>query len=287
MPGANLSEIAIYGIIGYPLSHTLSPVMHNTALQACGLSGIYLPFPVVPERLAGVIEAARTLGIRGFNVTIPHKESIIPYLDEVDGEARECGAVNTVCIKDDKAWGYNTDGAGFMAALREAKVDPGGLVVILGAGGAARAIGYNLARSGCELAITDLRPEKAEILAADINAALKRTAIALEMHAQRWKALLKEAQLVINTTPVGMYPRVNEMPPLDLKAVNHNAVICDIVYNPVKTRLLKEAEQKGFKTVGGVGMLVHQGAISFRLFTGHEAPLQVMREAVLKGLNLH
>lgn len=274
----------VFGVIGYPLRHTMSPLMHNRAFRAAGINGVYLAFQVAPYMVSSVVAAARTLNIEGFNVTIPHKETIIPFIDEISEAARLCGSVNTVKITGQQTMGHNTDGSGFIASLEEARVKPEGLAIILGAGGAARAIGFQMALRGCELVLVDIIPERAAILAADISRKTGAICRASAWESGHLKDLVTKADLAINTTPVGMYPAVQDRPPLELKLLRPEAVVCDIVYNPLKTCLLEKAEERGLKTVGGLGMFVNQGAQSFRIFTGLEPPIEVMRNAVQRFL---
>ncbi|MGE5416837.1 MAG: shikimate dehydrogenase [Acidobacteriota bacterium] len=278
------STTELFGVIGYPLGHSLSPLMHNEAYQELEINALYLAWAVSPDNLPKVIEAGKTLNVRGFNVTIPFKEKIISYLDGISDEAAACGAVNTVKITNGQAWGFNTDGPGFLASLREQDVSVGGMALVLGAGGAARAIGYELAKAGCETAFVDIVPEKAAVLATDIKRLTGCHADGVTWDSAELSAVIKKASLVVNASPVGMYPHVQNMPPLDLKQLGPESVVCDIVYNPIKTRLLLEAEELGIKTVEGLGMFVNQGAIAFKIFTGVEAPVKVMENAVRKNL---
>lgn len=277
-------QTTIFGIIGYPLRHSLSSLMHNQAFGHLGINALYIPFEIRVERLDTVIESAKTLNIRGFNVTIPHKERILPFLDELSEEVRACGSVNTVVIEDGVARGFNTDGAGFMRSLPAEKTKNQGLAVILGAGGAARAIGFELGRNGWETVVVNRNIHRAEVLADDIVRHTGSSSQAATWQSHQLPMLLSEASMVINATPVGMYPEVDAVLPLDFDWLPKDAIICDIVYNPLNTRFLKEARRRGLKTVDGLGMFVHQGALSFKMFTGQEAPLQVMRNVVSQHL---
>ncbi|MGE5397644.1 MAG: shikimate dehydrogenase [Chitinophagales bacterium] len=275
----------IIGVLGYPLTHSLSPLMHNSALQHLGINAVYLPFAVGQDRFPQVIQAAGTLNIKGFNVTIPYKEHIIEQLDWVSESAKDCGAVNTVVIKNGIASGYNTDGQGFILSLQQAGIEIGGLAVVLGAGGAARAIGFELARRGCDTVFVNRTVSRAVTLAEHITRCTGKTSYGLSPQDKSLKGLLGQANLLINTTPIGMFPDLTGIPEIDLELVNSEAVISDIVYNPICTRLLAAAQQQGFKTVDGLGMFINQGAVSFELFTGQKAPVEVMRSAVQKQVH--
>lgn len=273
---------AVYGLIGFPVSHSLSPAMHNAAFQHLGMNAVYLAFAVHPDSISRAIQSALTLSIRGFNVTIPHKEAILPSIDVLSPEASLFRSVNTVVLREGKTYGYNTDGPGFVASLEEEGIQPSGRTLILGAGGAARAIGFQLALAGMEVRFVDDPPARAEQLGD-----LIRTHTGCNCGGLAWNdidAALRHADLVVNATPVGMYPHTNAMPPISLKKVKTSAVIADIIYNPQRTRLLEEASALGLQTVGGLGMFIHQGARSFELFTGEKAPVSLMRETVLSLL---
>jgi shikimate dehydrogenase len=271
-------ETRMFGLVGYPLGHSLSPFMHNLAFTAMGINAVYLPFPVKPDRVSLVVEAARTLGVQGFNVTIPFKESIIPFLDEISPEARACGSVNAVLIKENLAVGHNTDGIGFMDSLEQAGVKVPESAIVLGAGGAARAIGCQLANRGALTVFLNRTPERAVNLARYITKVTRQDSRGLAWNDPRIQGFLRTAELVVNTTPVGMYPNIEESPPLNLQQLNPKAAVSDIIYNPITTRFLLEAARLGFKTINGLGMFVSQGVRSFEIFTGERAPRQLMED---------
>jgi len=278
-------DTCVFGLIGYPLAHSLSPFIHNLAFKAMGVNAVYLPFPVKPGRVSSVVNGARALGIRGFNVTIPYKESIIPYLDRVSLEAEACGSVNTVLIEEDRAVGYNTDGRGFMDSLEQEGVKVPRFAIILGAGGAARAIGYQLAVRGSITVFLNRTPERAEKLARDIARITGQESWGKSWDSSCISDFVQDAELLINTTPVGMYPDIDQKPPFVLKNLNSRSVVADIIYNPLNTRLLREAEGLGLKTISGLGMFVNQGVRSWEMFTGREAPRKLMEDR-LRGLLL-
>ncbi len=283
--------IRMVGLLGHPVGHSYSPRMHNAAFQALALPYAYQAFDVLPERLVEAVRGMQALGFRGFNVTIPHKVAVMPLLDEISEEAIGIGAVNTVVMDvDGKLYGTNTDGLGYLRSLQEDTGIPlcGATVMILGAGGAARAVGYTLLKEGVAvLRIANRCPERAEQLAAQLRAAFAArgavsfgeiTSCSLN-EAGQW---LSETSLLINATSVGMHPHVGQSPLASdwLQRLPEEAVVSDLIYNPRKTRFLAAAEQCGLRIHNGLGMFLYQGAEAFRLWTGREAPLSVMREAI-------
>ena len=277
----------IVGLVGYPLGHSLSPAMQNAAFKALNLDWEYVPFEVLPKDLSEAIRGMRALHIAGFNVTIPHKEAILPMLDEVTQLARIIGAVNTIKNQEGLLVGYNTDGPGFMDSLKDrAKLNPKGKkVVILGAGGAARAVSVMLAEAGIKsLSITDIQEKKAEELISYVSSYFEIEGESLGANHPRLQAALANADLLVNASPIGMYPKINESPlPDDIK-LPENLLVYDLVYNPAETKLIKSAKSFGCKTFSGLDMLIRQGAMAFALWTGLEAPLEVMRQAAETAL---
>lgn len=276
----------ICGIIGDPIGHSMSPVMHNAAFEETGIDYLYIPFKVKKEELGKAIAGMRALNIRGLNVTIPHKVAVIPFLDELDPLAQRIGAVNTIVNDDGVLTGYNTDAAGFLQALLERGIEPGGKnVVILGAGGASRAISFILAERGAHLVILNrlLELDWAEELASRISQVFKKEVEALELNEENLEKVLAKADILVNATSVGMSPNSNETP-VSPDLLKPSLIIFDIVYNPIKTRLLREAETAGAETISGVDMLVWQGALAFEKWTGAKAPVKLMRETAIKGL---
>jgi shikimate dehydrogenase len=270
----------IFGIIGCPIEHTLSPVMHNTAFEALGMEAVYLPFSVRPEDLGKATMALRALNVSGVNVTLPHKGAVIEFLDDIDVFAKRVGAVNTVIQKSGKLHGYNTDGAGFMLSLRkDAHFEPEGKkVVILGAGGAAAAVAMALSDAGVRrIVVANRNKDRAEVLTKRIRKYYDREAIPIALDEGRalyW--LIRESDLLVNATSVGL------IGPDKLK-INPNSfhdklLVFDLIYR--ETQLLKIARRRGSKIIDGLGMLVSQGARSFELFTGKRAPFRIMKTAV-------
>lgn len=278
-------HLKILGVIGDPISHSLSPLMHNAALASMNLPYIYMPFKVSPDELPLFLQSLKTREIWGFNVTIPHKQAVIPFLDSLSREARLIGAVNTVVKKGKKWIGHNTDGAGFIASLKT----EGGYeiknkhVILLGAGGSARAIGAALGMEGAqEVVVINRTTTKAFELVLELGKKFPKTvynATTLDPLEQRyWKG----ADLVINATTMGMKgTRLIDFP---LNQLSAKACVSDIVYNPLETPLLKKSKKMGLKTHAGWGMLLHQGLLSFELWTGKRAPYKVMKKALLEAL---
>ncbi len=274
------------GVIGNPIEHSMSPAMHNAAIQALKLDYRYLAFQVLPERLQDAIQGMRALGISGLNVTIPHKEKAIPFLDEIEETAAKIGAINT--IKNDKGLliGRNTDGEGAIAAIQAAGwgLDRSN-VVIIGSGGAARAIAYNLAKIVPRIIILYQIKEQADKLVADLEKHSKATIINAPLDEDCTGREIQEADLLIHATPVGMHPNVNKSV-LSKKCLHSDLNVFDIVYNPLQTQLLKDAKEAGCATLGGIDMLVNQGALSFEWWTGVAPNKALMKQAAIKALGL-
>ena len=273
----------VCGIIGDPIEHTMSPVMHNAAFKKLGLDFVYLPFRVKKEELSRAVDGVRALNIKGLNVTIPHKVAIIPFLDKLDLLAEKIGAVNTIVNDEGVLTGYNTDATGFLQALLEQGVEPEGKnIVILGAGGASRAISFILAERGAHLVILNRQSGRAEELAQRISQVFKREVKALSLSEENLAQVLARADILVNTTSVGMVPDIDETP-VPAGLLKPGLIVFDIVYNPVQTRLLKEAEAAGAKTINGLEMLVWQGALAFEKWTGQKAPLDLMKGEAIKA----
>jgi shikimate dehydrogenase len=274
----------VYGVIGDPIEHSLSPVIHNAAFAALGLESVFLAFRVKPAEIGNAVNGMRALGIHGLNVTMPHKTTVIPHLDEVDKTARFLNTVNTIHNKNGKLWGFNTDGVGALKALRENGVDPKGKkVLLLGAGGASRAIAYTIAHEADELVILNRTVKPAKELARQLRQFLPKKISAEALSSEAIEDNLMDSEVLINATSIGMKPNVNETP-VNPKWLRTNLAVMDIVYNPLETKLAKIAKEAGAKVVSGVEMLIYQGAASFEIWTGKSAPIQVMRKTVLDRL---
>ena len=274
----------IVGLIGHPVEHSFSPPMHNAAFEALGMDYAYVAFDVDPSDLKSAIDGAKSLNIKGFNVTIPHKIQVMDYLDEIDEVAGLIGAVNTIDFKEMK--GYNTDGIGAIKAIEEVTSLKDKNVVIAGAGGASRAISFYIAKYGAgSLTILNRNVEKAQNLAEDVlNSGLIDSVKSDSI--STINDCLIDADILIDTTPVGMHPHINDEPIALAEDMHEDLVVFDAVYNPNETVLLKEAIEAGAKPIYGIKMLLYQGAESFEIWTGKKAPIDVMEEALRKTLNL-
>lgn len=264
-------QTQLYGIIGNPVCHSLSPAMHNAAFAALGLNKVYVPLPAqdAGPALAGLI----ALGIRGASVTIPHKQAVLPFLASLDPVAEKIGAVNTLVIDERGIHGLNTDWLGANRALGEKMALNNSPVLLLGAGGSARAIGFGLLEAGARLTIASRSEEKGRSLARLLGCP--------------WLSLAEigkhQAHALVNATSVGMAPLDAETP-VEARALANFKVVMDIVYSPLETRLLHQARQAGCTTIDGLAMLLYQGAAQFEAWTGRAAPLTIMRQSLLAGI---
>jgi shikimate dehydrogenase len=275
----------LVGLIGWPVEHTLSPAMHNAAFDALGLNWRYFPLPVPPEQVEAAVKGVVALGFRGVNVTVPHKQAVMPTLDSIAPNAKALGAVNTLVIERGKdarvsIGGHNTDALGFVGALRHDGFDPKGKsVVVVGAGGGARAVVYGLLEAGAqEILMFDLEPSRAQALATDLGG-VGRKLRALPLTTEALVESARAADLLVNATPMGMWPRVDGSIWPDGVLIPAHLTVFDLVYNPLETRLLCQARESGACAIGGLGMLVGQGALAFEMWTGQPAPVEVMRTA--------
>ena len=268
----------LFGVLGDPVSHSLSPVMHNAAFRALGMDCEYHAFRVSQDNLRDAIYGACALGFGGLNLTIPLKEKALEFVRPSE-LAGEIGAVNTVDFKEGIV-GYNTDGIGAKMALSGSGVEiKGKEVLLLGAGGAARAIAFQLAKDGASVTIANRTVERAEILARAVSKVGKTKACGLD----NLKGQIQNCDILINSTSVGMFPAASGTT-VTSDMMHRGLVVFDIVYNPVNTRLLQEAKKAGAKTIDGVMMLVHQGAMAFRIWTGRTPPVDIMEKAVRERL---
>lgn len=261
----------VYGIIGNPVAHSLSPLMHNQAFAACGENRVYVPLPT--EDLEAAVQGLRALAIHGVSVTIPFKSQVMGLLDEVDPLAQRIGAVNTIAVRREgnRVWlyGTNTDWLGSNRTLQEHIELRSSRAVILGAGGAARAIGFGLLEAGAEVEIKSRSESKGRLLAEQLGCL--------------WSPLdqkpVEEAEIVINATSVGMEPD-DQLSPLDSNLIKDYRVVMDIVYAPLQTQLLKDGAAHGCTCINGLEMLLYQGVAQFELWTGRDAPIELMRRAL-------
>lgn len=273
----------VVGVWGHPVGHSRSPAMQNAALQALDLAWVYVPFDVAPADAPAALAGLRALGLVGVNVTVPLKERVLPLLDEVEESAARIGSVNTIHNRDGRLYGYSTDGDGFLRSL-EAAGQPtrGRQVLLLGAGGSARAVAFALAGQGCRCQISNRTGARAEALAADVSRWFPGAASAVG-----WGAPAENFDLLVNTTSLGMSPNEDALPALPPDAFAGHPFVYDLVYVPAQTRLLAAAAAAGCGTMNGVQMLVWQGALSLALWTGRrpeEMPVAVMEAAVRAAL---
>ena len=266
----------VVAIFGHPVEHSLSPLMHNAAFMNMELDYCYVALDVHPADLRTAVEGVRAMGFAGLNITVPHKEAIMPMLDKVDPEAAFIGAVNTVVNSNGKFIGYNTDGRGFMRSLAEEDIEVRGKnVLLVGAGGAARAVSWYLAESGSELSIYNRTPEKAAFLVNDLVINFKNV-----HHAEGLDGL-GNADIVINSTSLGLKPE--DPMPFEPSELKDGAVVVDLIYQD--TLLVQAARQRGLKTVNGLGMLLWQGVLASELWTGQEPPYKHMQDILFKSIS--
>ena len=281
MSNSVTAKTRVYGLIGHPVSHSFSPAMHNAAFQELGLDSIYGAFDVTPERLEEALRGVCGLNLGGLNVTVPHKSNVIPYLDNLDPLAETIGAVNTIVNQNGSLRGTSTDFAGFLRSLKENDVEPEGLeIVLLGAGGSARALLAGLADAKAKsIRVWNRTASRAHSLVEEMKPVFPNCMIE-HIHSDGLKDL--DCDLLVNTTSAGMQEQES---PFDLNHADRIGHVADIIYNPPKTPLLKQAEQLGIPNHNGLGMLLYQGCESFTFWTGMEAPVEVMRQALVSQLN--
>ncbi|MFQ5597017.1 MAG: shikimate dehydrogenase [Nitrospiria bacterium] len=274
----------VFGIFGKPISHSLSPQMHLAAFQSLGLPCIYLPFEVDPRHLKKAVGSVVPLGLQGLNITIPHKQSVLGLLDELDPAAAKIGAVNTIEIRSGRLIGHNTDGKGYLASLYENNIDPGGMPVILvGAGGAARGVAVTLLFAGVsDMTIMARNLKKGEALAGDLGALSPKSKVSA-VSIEKVQTISKDGPLLlINTTPLGMDEK--DPFPFPPSQIGPGWIVSDLIYDPYETPLLLAAKKIGARTIPGLGMLLHQGVLAFEIWTKEKPPVDVMRKTLLKAL---
>ena len=271
----------LVGVFGCPVAENPTVVMMEAAFQARGLNWRYLTIEVRPEDLAEAMAGLRAFNMRGIGLTIPHKVAVIQYLDRLSPEAELMGAVNAVVREGDDLVGHNTDGMGFLRSVRDdAGVDPRGKrIVFLGAGGAARAMTVEMALAGVEhITVVNRSPERGQDLTRLLQ---EKTPVQAEFtHWQGEYAVPSGTDILVNATSIGLYPDVDEVPPVALSSIGPDLLVCDVIPNPPRTAFLGAAEAQGAGTLDGLGMLVHQGAVGFQMWTGVDAPIDVMRQAL-------
>jgi shikimate dehydrogenase len=284
-----MDNIRLYGLVGYPVSHSFSPAMHNAAFKKLRINAAYCLFPIDPSSFGHSFKKVLAGGAQGLNVTIPYKERVIKYVDTLSTSAQLIGAVNTVIVRSGRLFGDNTDGRGFVRAFtsQTKKTPKDKRIVMFGAGGAAKAIGFEMAREGAEsLMLCDVVERKARQLASHITRYTRCKAQAFSLKNKKGMATkIKGADVLINATPCGMKAYD---PPLVEKGLLHKGlVVCDVIYNPAKTRLIKDAVRHRLTAINGSGMLLYQGVLAFELWTGRKAPVAVMRRALQKQMKAH
>ncbi|HMK55763.1 MAG TPA: shikimate dehydrogenase [Dissulfurispiraceae bacterium] len=270
----------IVGLFGYPVEHSLSPYMHNAAFESLGLDYCYVTYPVHPDLLGDAVRGIRALSLGGVNVTVPHKEKVMPLLDEIDEEAGFIGAVNTIRNEGGRLTGFNTDGRGFMKSLEEAAIAvENRKVLIIGTGGAARAVGYYLCKAADKVYLYDVDTPKAEALAGHLHS-IRQNATIIDGATMKSREFVSDMDIIINATPLGL--KNGDPPPVDTTLLGSGQVVCDLIYK--ETPLLRAAADKGCRTLHGLGMLLWQGVIAFQIWTGIVPPAEIMKEALLKNM---
>lgn len=283
-----MGTTAVYGVIGDPIGHTLSPRMQNRAIWAMGLDAVYVPFRVPPDEVGNAVRAVRALSIGGLNVTVPHKTAVIPFLDRLTDAALMIGAVNTILRDGNDLVGENTDADGFLWCV----TGDGGIerfpetVCVLGAGGAARGVVYACATRPevREIVVVNRTLSRAEEIAGRFAGIGKARITACPADLSSLRRILTESGMIVNTTTLGMKPDVDSTPIREPDVLHAGHIVCDIIYTPARTKLLRDAEERGARTVGGLAMLAGQGARSLSLWTGREAPVDVMLDELRRAM---
>ncbi len=276
-------KTSIYGLFGYPVEHSFSPGMHNAAFAKLGMDACYVPCAVHPDRLEAAVKSIRALNLKGMNVTVPHKQAVMSWLDELSEEARLIGAVNTIEVKGDRLKGHNTDGRGFLRSLKEdAGFNPRGKrVVFIGSGGAGRAVGFSLALAGARsIVFMDIDQRKASVLAEDIRQ--KTGADVQAIGEELLSDAVAGADCLINATPLGL--KKSDPLPLRKELIQKKHLVCDLVYNPPETLFLKAAKARKARPFSGIGMLLYQGVIAFEIWSNKKAPVQIMKNALARQI---
>lgn len=276
-------DTALFGVMGYPVRNSLSPIIQNLAFRSTGMNSVYLAFEVEPKKLTAAISGFMAIGVVGLNVTIPYKVVCIKYADFLDEYSVQAGAVNTIHFKEGKLYGYNTDGAGFLSSLSRNGIDPKDMsALILGAGGAARAVAIALARSGArEIIIANRTRKNSEKLKYMINENFRNIGVTAANDYKDYYKYSEKADIIINCTSIGMN---SSDIPIDSEVIESSHIVFDLVYYPLETSLLRAARMKGARAISGIEMLVFQGAESFRIWTGIEPPYEKMLEAANRNI---
>ncbi|MFX1346282.1 MAG: shikimate dehydrogenase [Promethearchaeota archaeon] len=280
------SHTKVLCVIGHPIEHSMSPTMWNPALQDLELDYVYIAFDVHPDRLEKAINGIRSLGIKGINVTLPHKEEVIKYMDEVDPIALKIGAINTIKNERGILKARNTDADGARKSLIDRGVDIYGKnILIIGSGGVSRAIAYILAEEANKIILTDIIEERARAVANEVRNNMKVEIEGNLSNQDNLKEYIKKVDILINATPIGMYPKVDETP-ISRKFLRDDLFVFDVIYNPLETRLMKEAAEIGCKTLGGLDMLVNQGILAFEWWLNKKPNKDLMKNKIIEYLGL-
>ena len=280
------STTKILCIIGNPIEHSMSPIMHNAAINDLNLDYIYLAFKILSKNLKFAVEGFRAFNIIGINVTLPFKQNIMKYLDEIDPIAKKIGAVNTIKNDDGFLTGKNTDADGGLEALISRGYNISGQnILLIGAGGAAKALTYKMAEEANEIVIINRDLKRALKLSNKISKSFKVNIKARNFNKNILKEECLKANIIINTTPIGMYPSVDESP-IPVECLHEDLIVYDIIYNPIETKLIRDANQKGCKTLGGLDMLVNQGALAFEWWTNKKPNKMLMKTKIIEFLEM-
>ncbi len=278
------AQTKILCVIGYPIEHSMSPIMHNAALQDLELDYAYLAFNVPPNRLKEAVKGIKALNVKGISVTIPHKEIIIKFVGEIDSTAQKIGAINTIKNEDGVLIGKNTDAEGGRKAILDAGCEiTGKNILILGAGGVAKAICYTLAKDANKMVITNRTESRAKKLAMELKKKIKVNAEGTNNSETTLKREIKTTDILINATSVGMYPQINKLP-IKMEILHNQLFVVDLIYNPLETQLIKDAKVIGCRTLGGLDMLVNQGALAFEWWTNKKPNINLMKNKIIEFL---
>ncbi len=278
------AQTKILCVIGYPIEHSMSPIMHNAALQDLELDYAYLAFDVPPNRLKEAVKGFKALNVKGISVTIPHKEIIIKFVDEIDSTAQKIGAINTIKNEDGVLIGKNTDAEGGRKAILDAGCEIiGKNILILGAGGVAKAICYSLAKDAKKMVITNRTESRAKKLAMELKKKINVNAEGTNNSETTLRREIKTTDILINATPVGMYPLIGKSP-IEKKILHNQLFVFDLIYNPLETQLIKDAKVIGCRTLGGLDMLVNQGALAFEWWTNKKPNIILMKNKIIEFL---
>ena len=278
------AQTKILCVIGYPIEHSMSPIMHNAALQDLELDYAYLAFNVPPNRLKEAVKGIKALNVKGISVTIPYKEIIIKFIDEIDSTAQKIGAINTIKNEDGVLIGKNTDAEGGRKAILDAGCEiTGKNILILGAGGVAKAICYTLAKDANKMVITNRTESRAKKLAMELKKKIKVNAEGTNNSETTLKREIKTTDILINATSVGMYPQINKLP-IKMEILHNQLFVVDLIYNPLETQLIKDAKVIGCRTLGGLDMLVNQGALAFEWWTNKKPNINLMKNKIIEFL---